>query len=255
MTDDFAPLGGDPAAAALKQELTNIIMWNDREAPRSKQRAIGPSEVGDPCDRRIAYRIANTPRINFSDPWPAIVGTSIHAWLEAAIERYQQLHGDQGWITELRVAPDDLVRGRSDLYNSKTGTVVDWKTAGSDKVKKLHRGDPPSEGYVSQINLYGLGYERAGYTVNNVALVFLPRSGWLEDAFVWRAPYDRDRALAVLERFYRIGYSLLDLDIENHPENFARVPAKPGDSCVWCPMFNRRMDPTVQASDIGCPGR
>lgn len=253
--DDFAPLGGDPAAAALKAEITDLIMWNERESPRSKQIALGPSEVGEPCERRLAYRLAGTPRINFSDPWPAIVGTAIHAWLEGAVTRHQTAHGEQRWFTELGVSPDDMIQGHSDVYHIPSCTVVDWKTTGSDKLRKLERGTPPIPGYISQVHLYGLGHERAGREVKDVALVYLPRSGWLKDAFVWRAPYDRSIALKTIDRFYRIGFNLLDLEVDKHPEKFAQVSASPGDDCVWCPMFNRKMDPTIQASDIGCPGR
>lgn len=253
---DFSPLDPNPAASRLKTDLQDIILWSERSSPRSRQRAIGPSEIGDPCDRRIAYKIAGTAPANTNgDPWPAIVGTAIHGWLEKAIGRYQRENGDQGWITEARVRPDEMVSGSSDLFHVPTGTVVDWKTTNADTIKKLHRGGSPSPGYITQINLYGLGHERAGRVVKNVSLVYLARSGWLNDAFVWHAPYDRDIALKALDRLYKIGFQLLDLDIENHPDNFALVASAPGDNCVWCPMFNRDMDPGVSASSLGCPGR
>lgn len=252
---DFASLDPDPEASRLKRDLVNIIMWTEKESPRSRQRAIGPSELGDPCDRRIAYRLAGTQAVNRSgDPWPAVVGTAIHNWLETAVNQYQAAHGFQGWIVEQRVEPDALVAGRSDLFHVPTGTVVDYKTASSDKIKKLHRGDAPAPGYVTQINLYGLGHERAGREVKNVALVYYPRSGWLNDSFVWHAAYDRSIALKSLERLYAVGFKLLDLDIRNHPEKFVEVTATGGDNCVWCPMFSREMDPTAVASETGCPG-
>lgn len=256
MEMEFSPLDPNPAAAILKRDLENIVLWTERESPRSRQRAIGPSEVGNPCDRRIAYRIAGTERVNtFGDPWPAVVGTAIHGWLEEAITRFQRTNGDQGWLTEVRVAPDDMVQGRSDLFHLPTGTVIDFKTSGSDKIRALHRGASPVPEYITQINLYGLGHERAGRAVKHVALVYYPRAGWLNDAFVWHAPYDRNIALAALERLYAIGFNLLDLDVENHPDSFSAIKATGGDNCVWCPMFSRDMDPTTVASVKGCPGR
>lgn len=256
MTEEFATLlGPDPVALALKQELTEIILWNERESPRSKQLAIGPSELGDACDRRIAYRIAGTPAVNvWTDPWPAIVGTSIHNWLETAVNQYQKHKGDHGWLTELRVSPDPMVRGRSDVFNTRTSTVVDWKTSGADGMRKLHKGQIPP-GYVTQIQLYGLGHKNAGRDVKNVALVFLPRSGWLDDAFVWQTPYDESVATAALERMYRIGSQLIEMDIESNPHRFGLVEATPGDSCVWCPFFNRNKDPDMAADASGCPGK
>jgi hypothetical protein len=253
---DFASLDPDPAATRLKRELADIILWHERTSPRSLQKTIGPSEIGNTCDRRIAYRIAGIPAVNvWGDPWPAVVGTAIHAWLEKAVNRYQTSKALRDWLTEVRVRPDPLVQGSSDAFHVPTGTVVDYKTTSTDTLRKLRKGGAPSDSYIVQINLYGLGHERAGRNVKNVALVYYPRSGWLDDAFVWQTPYNPGIAHQALERLYHIGYLLLDLDIENHPERIAQIPADPGDACVWCPLFNRDMDPTVQASNLGCPGR
>lgn len=253
---DFASLDPNPAATQIKEQLQKIILWTEQTSPRSRQRSIGPSELGDPCDRRIAYRIAAVDSVNIhGDPWPAIVGTAVHGWLEEAITRFQRENGYQGWLTELRVHPDPLVAGRSDLFHEPTGTVVDFKTTNADTIRKLQRGGAPSPGYITQINLYGLGHVRAGRPVNNVCLVYYPRSGWLRDAFVWHGAYDQGIAEQALQRMYTIGFQLLDLDIESHPEYFAEIPATAGDNCVWCPMFKRDMDPSIQASRDGCPGR
>lgn len=258
MTDDgFARLPGpSPAAMALKQELSEIILWNEQNSPRSKQVAIGPSELGDACDRRLAYRIAGVPAVNtWRDPWPAIVGTSVHAWLEKAINQYQEKNGDRGWLTELRVRPDEMVQGSSDVFNVRTGTVVDHKTTGVDTIRKLHKGQPPSPGYVTQIQLYGLGHRLAGRDVKSVALVYYPRSGWLDDAFVWTAPYDESVATRALDRMYRVAGELIDLNIEENPHRFQFITATPGDSCVWCDHFCKDKDPDIAADEKGCPGR
>lgn len=253
---EFASLDPHPAASKIKQDLQDIILWHERTSPRSRQKTIGPSELGDPCDRRIAYRLAGVDKVNtHGDPWPAVVGTAIHGWLENAINRFQNENGNQGWVPELAVQPDPLVRGRSDLFHLPTGTVVDFKTTNADTLRKLNRGNPPPPGYITQINLYGLGHERAGRAVSNVCLVYYPRSGWLNDAFVWHDVYRPEIAHAALKRMYEIGFQLLDLEITDHPERFADIPATSGDNCVWCPMFSRDMDPTINASKDGCPGR
>ena len=251
--------GNDPAAAAaltIKRELSKIILWNERESPRSKQQAIGPSELGDPCDRRLAYRIAGAKTINLStDPWPAIVGTSIHSWLEKAINRYQSSVEDLGYLTELRVYPDPMVKGHSDVFNVLTGTVVDHKTTGADGMRKVKKGIIP-EGYRIQIQIYGLGHRRAGREVNDVALIFYPRSGWLDDAYVWVEPYDEQVALKALARMHRLAEELIDMDIEGNPHRYQNIEAAPGDSCVWCPFYNRNLiDIDTPASEKGCPGR
>lgn len=230
-----------------------MIQWNEHNSPRSKQAAIGPSEIGDPCDRRIAYRLANMPEVNlYMDPWPAIVGTAVHDWLERAVNRYQTEVGDRGYLTELRVFPDPMVRGRSDVY--RRGEVIDWKTTGADGMRKVRKNGPPP-GYVSQIQIYGLGHIRAGRPVDTVTLVFFPRSGWLDDLFIWRAPYDERVAKRALERMYAVAWLAIDLNVEVDDGNFERIPATPGDSCVWCPFFNKNLGPTETASRRGCPGR
>lgn len=256
MLDEFAKLAGpSPAALALKHELSQIILWNEREAPRSRQVSVGPSELGTECDRRLAYRIAGAKPINTgSDPWPAIVGTSVHDWLDKAINKYQNVKGDLGYLTETRVYPDPLVKGRSDLFNVRTGTVIDWKTTGADGMRKIRKGNIPP-GYRTQIQIYGLGHKRAGREVNQVALVFLSRSGWLDDAYVWLEPYDEEVATKALARMYQLADRLMDMEIESHPHRYGLIPATPGDACVWCPFFNRDLDQDIAASEKGCPGR
>jgi hypothetical protein len=240
---------------ALKHELSKIILWNEREAPRSRQVAVGPSELGTECDRRLAYRIAGAKPTNTeTDPWPSIVGTSIHSWLDTAINKYQSVKGDLGYLTETRVYPDPLVKGRSDLFNTRTGTVIDHKTSGPDGMRKIRKGIIP-HGYRVQIQVYGLGHERAGREVREVALVFYPRSGWLDDCYVWVEPYDRKVAQAALARMYELADKLMDLDIENNPHRYGLIPATPGDACVWCPFHSREKDMDVAADDKGCPGR
>lgn len=581
LADEFGILGGsNPQAMALKHELSQVILWTEHNAPRSLQRSIGPSELGDACDRRLAYRIAGIEPVNFGDPWPAIVGTSIHDWLERAINRYQSTVKDLGYLTELRVYPDPMVKGRSDLFHVPTATVVDHKaqpldepiltpagwvrmgdltvgdlvigsdgrptkvqgifpqgfsqvyrvhtsdhawtevtgdhlwevrcrdavrrsrimttleiaaeltksrpqyqvlpqlrpvvfdpvdlpldpyalglllgdggmsrdsvrfsnadgleahlpfqvsrikvgpgkcptftvlgavpvmrelglmghlsidkfipeiylrasvadrlallqgimdtdgglqkrraclvtssdlmaegfvelvqslggkcfvhkdkklrsgatrlaylihfklpedmnpfradlenkklqwvrgrdtherfikavepgritevqcikveaddglyvtrgyllthnTTGTDGMRKIRKGIIP-EGYRTQVQVYGLGHRRAGRDVKHVALIFYPRSGWLDDAYVWVEPYDEQVAVAALRRLYRIAYELLDHDIENNPHRFQLVEPTPGDSCVWCPFYLRESDVDTPASERGCPGR
>lgn len=247
--------GLSPAAQAIKTELSKIILWNEQMAPRSRQVAVGPSELGHECDRRLAYRIAGCDPVNTNaDPWPSIVGTSVHDWLEKAVNRYQQSVEDLSYMTELRVYPDPMVKGRSDIFKASTGTVLDWKTAGPDVMRKLKTGYIPAS-YKTQVMVYGLGHRRAGREVKDVALVFLGRTGWLNDMYVWHAPYDESIAVAALDRMYRLGLQLIELEIEGNPHRYQLIDATPGDSCVWCPFFTRDKDPDVAADQYGCPGR
>src|SRR6185369_9665685 len=77
----------------LKAQLLEIITWADQNSTRSQQLAIGPSEIGNTCDQRIARTLAALPQVNFRfDPWAGIVGTSIHSWIQKAVDRYLEHH-------------------------------------------------------------------------------------------------------------------------------------------------------------------
>src|SRR5580700_9435480 len=64
--------------------VTDAVKHASATAERSLQTQIGPSELGTPCLRRLGYRILDWPATNTdSDPWPALVGTSVHAQMAA----------------------------------------------------------------------------------------------------------------------------------------------------------------------------
>lgn len=246
--------GGDPFSVMLKQKLTDIIISYDNENPRSKQQAIGPSEIGDPCDRRIGYRLANIPEVNTRfDPWAGIVGTALHSWLEKAVSVWCQEHGSSDWHTETTLILNEFVEGHADLYNSQYQAVIDWKSASQDVLRRaeLHG---PSEGYMVQTHLYGYMFEQAGFPVSRVALVFLPRAGRLSDMYVWSTTYDRSVAENALNRMYGIAQQVVDLDILNESHRWEQVEATPGKGCGYCPWFEARRDPERSADDTGCPG-
>lgn len=243
-----------PGEDALKHELTNMFLWAERNSPRSKQVAPGPSEIGDPCDRRLGMKIAGLPVFNKRmDPWPAIVGTAIHSWSEKAVLTFQRATGVRDWLTEQVVELDPMIQGHSDLYHIPRSAVVDLKTAGTDAMKKIHLHGPP-EGYITQVHLYGLGYENSGIPVKEVALAFVPRNGWLSDMRVYSWPYDRSLAEAALARMYRIAARLLELDILANPHRWIEIEPTPGRNCAWCPFYDPR-EPDQGPGADGCGGR
>jgi hypothetical protein len=238
-----------PFDMELREDLIAIIRWASNHAARSKQVALGCSEVGHDCDLRLAYKMAGAPVTGFgNDPWPAVVGTSIHSWMEQAIADYQAVHGISEWITEMEVLPSPLVKGHTDLY--RKGLVLDWKFPSPDNLKKMRDDGVPWQ-YQVQVHLYGLGHVNAGRPVDRVGIVALGRQGWLKDMFIWTTEFDAGIAQAALERIYRIGGQLIDLDIENHPEAYATIPRTPSRLCGWCPWFRRDV---TEVSGRGCPG-
>lgn len=241
----------------MRTQLIELIRWADRTSARSTQVAIGPSEIGTSCDRRLGYRLANAKTINrFSDPWPAIVGTAMHDWLQRCLERDNANRRAKGlparWITEHRVQIDPLVVGKTDAYDTTTCTVVDWKSMGDTARRRLEE-QGPSEGYIKQIQMYGLGFYRAGYRVDRVALMFLPRAGKLKDARYYEWPFDPAVAQQAIARMYAVGSQVITLRQRGGTEEiWDRVAADPTQLCGWCPYFSRGAD---QATSQGCPGR
>lgn len=238
----------------LRHRLTEIIMWQSARSPRSLQANIGPSEIGSPCDRQIAYRVAGMPEINLrQDPWAAIIGTSIHRWLQEAVEDWIKESGaTPDLFTEIELEMDGLITGHCDLYDAKTETVIDWKTVGPNALKDVEAGRI-SVGYMIQTQIYGYLFARQNIPVKRVALVFIPRASSLNRLRVWSALYDERVALTALERVYRIAGEVIEWDLLNKSHRWASVPAEGGDHCGFCPWFEAHR--LSDADNTGCPGR
>ncbi len=249
------PGGMDPFTRQLRDDLVGVIRWIDSNSDRSQQEDVGPSEIGNPCDRFLAYRLAQWPTINtMTDPWPAIVGTAIHEWLDRGFRKFQETAGITRWSMETTVHPDPFIRGHMDLFDHWLYTVIDWKTLGPTKLKMWEKSGPP-ETNINQVNLYARGKAEAGERVEKVCLIGLPRSGWLEDMIVWVDDYRPERAQMALDRLYGVGQRVLDLDILSHPERFNDIVASP-DMCTFCPFFQpTNRDSSSIANESGCPGR
>jgi hypothetical protein len=234
--------------ANVLEDLTDIIRWTDNNSARSLQSTIGPSELGTECDRKIAYRIAGVAETNqWMDPLPAIVGTAVHGWLEKAVNHFQKVHYMDRWETEITVQPDPIVTGHCDLYDRQYAMVIDWKTVSPTKLKEWKRKGPP-EHYKTQVNLYAKGLLLTGRPVNRVALVAVPRSGWLTDVDMWVDEYRPELAQAALDRLYGIADKLMAQGDQLDPD---AIPAMPGDGCSYCPWYRGG---TKSADLSGCPG-
>lgn len=245
--------GVTPYDMAVKEELIEVIQWADRNSERSKQIAIGASEAGMDCMRRLAYRLAATPAVHRRmDGWPAIVGTSIHAWMEKAVNRFQAAHpGETNWITEMQVLANPLIPGHTDLYEERRGLVLDWKFPSTDNLKKLIK-DGWSQQYRVQAHLYGMGHENAGRKVERVGVIAIGRQGSLKTVHCKTEAYDRSVAQWAVDRIYQLGGWMNDNEIGKHPDLFDDIPATPSRLCGYCPWH--RPNSLLPASDKGCPG-
>jgi hypothetical protein len=226
-------------------DIKAVIRSHESSRPRSRQTAIGPSEVGVSCGRRLAYKMLGVdPSNTDSDPWAAIVGTSVHSWLGEAFAAENERIGVERWLTDVRVQIGPDLAGSIDLYDKKSGTVVDFKVPGATSAKKS-RNDGPSGQYVAQVNLYAAGLFAAGANVSTVALAFLPRSGMMRDFFLWSAPFDETVVHDAMTRLDALRSTTAALGLAALP----LIPTADGP-CHFCPYYL----PGATEVESACPG-
>jgi len=242
--DKFTKPGDHPLASDIKE----LIYAKWRTAPRSLQVELGPSEIGEPCPRKLAQKVMREPAINEGDPLPSIVGTAAHAWMEAAIAEANQRLGRQRFIPEMEIEIIPGIPGHCDCFDVDTGTVIDWKFSGQTKMTDVKKNGPGQQ-YRVQAHLYGKGYKRLGYDVREVAIVFFPRGGMLSGMHIWSEPFDESIADAALERYYQIIELCDKLEVEKYPERYQLIPMVMGHSCTFCDYFLPGPD-----TGKGCPG-
>lgn len=239
---DPRPAASEPATDylgevyAVECSLRSLLHLGAVTAPRGRQEAIGMSEIGNPCDRRLAHRLAGTRPVNVTDPSRALVGTGWHA---AVAEVFRRLDAGSGRFEVERRVNYRGVPGTLDLFDRAIVTAIDWKTTTKSKLGRI-RYNGPDAAYVTQLQMYGAALAASGETVRWVALAYVPVDGTLDDLWLWRTPFDATVADAAVAR----ANGLRDLD---HP-NAAR--ATPGRLCPWCPYYR----PNQPATRESCPG-
>ena len=196
---------------------------------RDKQRTIGPSGLGNPCDKCLAEALSG-PIENEQNRWwlGAKIGTAAHAYIETETVALD----DPDIIPETKVTVGELegygvIKGTCDLYDKKARRPVDWKTTTREKLKWIKRALTEDAtaydvealvkarykvmGYIAQVHLYARGLIAAGKSVESVALVFLCRDG-LTDDDIWghTIPYSPELSDMVWNR----AQSLVGVDPE-----------------------------------------
>ena len=223
------PAGNNPESIALQQKIIALVTKASNTSERNLQTAIGPSEIGHPCPRKIAYKLAGVRENNrFQDPLPSVLGVAFHAWMEVNLPRDE-------WIPEQRVNVDGVeLYGHSDAYHRPTGTVVDWKMLG----RTMHQqwlGGYTNDTYRVQAHSYGQGFHNMGLPVNRVAVAVFCRAKTLQDLYVWSEPWDPEVARRAIERLGIIRtYVETSGASDSHRQPLTMVPAVAGDGCYFC---------------------
>lgn len=240
-----------PERDPLRDALIHMIRQRDDATPRHLQVELGPSEVGHPCMRKLAYGMMQVPACNPPwDPLPSIIGTAAHTWMESAAEHANKVLAEQDqpqrWITENRVTVANGLAGSCDLYDMWTDTVIDHKFPGPTAFRQYVKD--PGIPYRTQVHLYGKGFANMKLPVKKVAIAFIPRSGKLSDMHLFQEDYDPAIADAALKRRNMAILLINDLEVEEHPDRYQLIPATPYD-CRLCPWW--KPEPT---SPLECRG-
>lgn len=178
-----------------------VIEQVTQSTERDKQKRVGPSELGNPCPKCLGRALMGES----SDR-----DFSLYPWLGTAVHEYMENHTFPDAEHEMKLYVGDVpgygpIKGTTDLYLD--GTVGDWKIVGLKKIKVYRTKGPPVQ-YRYQIQLYAKGCELAGFPVDSVAIIFIPRdSGNVNDIWIHEEAYQPEMADAILARageIYRI---------------------------------------------------
>lgn len=248
-TEDFFTAVEPDAGDALRADLIAMIKDRDNATPRHLQRELGPSEIGHPCMRRMAYGLMGVEKTNPSfDPLPSIIGTATHKWLESAAAHANEVLGRTRWSAEVRVNITSWLSGSCDLYDHDTATVIDYKVPGTNRIAK-YKKDGPGPVYRTQGHLYGVGFVNAGLPVRRVAIMFLPRGGTLAGSHLWSEDFDPAIAQEAIDRRNQAAVLLNDFGVENNPDRYEWF-TRSGPDCMFCPWFSVNPSGPLQCGGV-----
>jgi hypothetical protein len=176
--------------------------------PRSLQKEIGPSGLGNPCDHCLAAALVGWERAQ-DEAWLPLIGTAVHELLLYSDGiSYGGAWFGPDWLKEHRVTVGSIGQGRerrsidgnADLFHVPSGTVVDLKIVGATTLNEARKNGASMQ-YRRQVQLYGRGFALAGFEVNSCTIAYLPRNSMrLSDAVFSTYAYDQDFADDALNR-------------------------------------------------------
>jgi hypothetical protein len=225
-------------STAINHRLRSKIIDHSTWTPRSRQTAIGLSEIGDPCSRKLGYKTLGIDKTNTqTDPWPMISGSAIHEWLAECFGT------EENYLVEYKVTAAPGLSGTADLFDIANQIVIDHKCVGTNSMKKRIKDGLTQQQRV-QLSMYALGFENIGHDVKHIACAYYPLGGRLDGLHVVVEEYDRQVAIDAMERHQTLLAATQVVDI-------SQIPAEPSDLCVYCPWYL----PGSTDLGAGCPGQ
>jgi len=197
-----------------KEDLLTALIAADNKRSRSQQTAIGVSQLGG-CRKQVWLKLQGTEPTNQPMRIASIMGTAIHSTIEAALQ-------DSGLMLEYRVEVDGFPPATIDCYDPATKTVTDFKTI---KLSGVPYFITKQKRY--QIHSYAFLLTKAGFEVDTVQLIGIPRDGNDSQLIEHSEPYDESIAL---EAFAWLA--------EVEAMTSAPAPEMSGSFCRdYCPFF------------------
>lgn len=194
---------------------------------RDRQRHVGPSELGEVCERCLADKIRGTYEDKRAGtPLAPLLGTAFHLLAQQRLSGSPE--GRAGLIlVEKRVDVAQVdgygeIRGTVDLFDIERREVIDWKVLSKSRIAGIsavvhNRLDgsvlmdrdkiiwETAWKYYAQMMLYAYALERDGYEVRQASLLMIPRDASTDvlpgAARTLVFQYRRAVAEAVLGRF------------------------------------------------------
>lgn len=231
------------SSTAARTVLSPLLTGTDRD----RQRKIGPSELGNLCQRCLAEKLLGKSKRDDRVSLAPVIGTAFHAYLE-------QVNADnQDVLTETKVTVGEIpgygkIKGTMDAFVLSEAHGIDYKVMGMKRIAAMRRlfkltsaGElltdvNRNEGatlykYWCQLNLYGKGMEDVGHKPERLSLVLFPRDDGMailpNDVTELVFPYRRRVAERVLER----AGSIYKWAIENQD----KLDELPSDkTCFYC---------------------
>lgn len=140
------------------------------------------------------YQLHGAPHVNKTERLASMMGTAIHGMIEEAFAKYGDANDLLIEVEVPGVEDIGLGPGHIDMYRKSDKSITDWKTS-----KKKNQRYFPKAQQRWQVHTYGFLASSAGYPVETVRLVSIPRDGTFADIQLHEEPYDENIAWQAMD--------------------------------------------------------
>ena len=216
----------------MNSDFLEIIQALQAPTERDKQRLVGASQIGG-CPYHLGLAMLQSHDLAEKEETPSGMGAWIGTGVHLNIEHTLNLPDSK---QELQVEIFDIpgygmVKGNVDMF--WRNRVWDWKVLGKASMQKMqfqYRQTPnriPHTTYRTQQHLYGFGLIQAGYKVEDVNIVAIPKlSNRFEDIQLFTEAYNQELVDKSIERAKTIWQFASDGRLNDLPRDL--------DNCYDC---------------------